>query len=87
MTTSPLLEFPCPFVIKVFGSASDEFEAAVLTIIHKHCPTLSEGALQLRPSKKGKYLALSITVIAENKDHLDNIYRELSAHPQVLMVL
>jgi putative lipoic acid-binding regulatory protein len=82
-----LLTFPCDFVIKVFGFASDEFEIAALTIIHKHTPDLLEGAIQARPSRQGKYLALNITIHATSKSQLDNIYTDLSACPQVLMAL
>lgn len=82
-----LLTFPCEFTIKVFGLGTDEFEAAVLMIIHKHVPNLSDRAIQTRPSDKGKYRALSITVYVESKEQLDNIYRDLTSSPQVLMAL
>lgn len=82
-----LLKFPCDFTIKVFGLKSDEFEAAVLVIIHKHAPNLSGRAIESRPSQQGKYCALSITIHVDSKEQLDNIYRELSASPQVIMVL
>lgn len=82
-----LLKFPCDFTIKVIGTKSDEFESTVLMIIHKHVPNLSNRAIQARPSENGKYLALSITVHIESKDLLDDIYRELSSSPLVLMAL
>jgi len=82
-----LIQFPCDFTIKVFGLSNVEFEGAALSIIHKHAPNLSGRALQIRPSKNGKYLALSITVFVDSKEQLDNIYRELSSSPHILMVL
>lgn len=82
-----LLKFPCDFTIKVFGLKSDEFEAAVLTIVHKHAPNLSGRALQARPSGSGKYLALSVTVHIDSQAQLDDIYRDLSSSPQVIMAL
>lgn len=82
-----LLKFPCDFTIKVFGLASDEFEAAVLSIIHKHAPNLSGRALQSRLSQNGKYLALSITIHVDSKEQLDTIYQALSSSPQVIMAL
>jgi putative lipoic acid-binding regulatory protein len=82
-----LLKFPCDFTLKVFGLRSDEFEANVLMIVHKHVPNLSGRALQTRPSQQGKYCALSITVHVESKEQLDNLYRELSSSPHVIMVL
>lgn len=82
-----LLKFPCDFVIKVFGNNNDEFEITVITIIRKHCEEVSETAFTTRPSKDGKYLALSATVHIDSKEQLDDIYRELSSNPNVLMVL
>lgn len=82
-----LLTFPCDFTIKIFGLASQEFEAAALMIINKHAPNLSGRMLQSRTSENGKYLALSITVHVDSKEQLDNIYRELSSSPHVLMTL
>jgi uncharacterized protein len=82
-----LLTFPCDFTIKVFGLASNEFEAAVLGIVHKEAPNSSDRAIQSRLSNNGKYMALSITFHATSKEQLDNIYRALSASPQVIMAL
>ncbi len=82
-----LLTFPCDFTIKTFGSGSQLFETTVLTIINKHTTSHTDRAIQSRPSANGKYCALSITVHVESKEQLDNIYKELSASPDVLMVL
>lgn len=82
-----LLTFPCDFTIKVFGISSDEFEAAVLTIVHKHAPNLSDRVIQSRPSESGKYLALTITVHIDSKAQLDDIYRDLTSSPHVIMAL
>ncbi len=82
-----LIKFPCDFTIKVFGLGSQEFESAVLMIVHKHVPNLSGRAIQSRYSENGKYLALSITVHVDSKEQLDNIYRDLSSSPHVLMTL
>lgn len=84
---TPAHKFPCEFVIKVFGMSSDEFETQVITIIRKHSADLREDALKTRASKDGKYLALSFTINAISQDQVDNIYRELSASPLVLMAL
>lgn len=78
---SSLIKFPCEFTIKVFGPGTDEFEATVLMIIHKHVPNLSDRAIQTRPSEQGKYRALSVTVYVESKEQLDNIYHELTSSP------
>lgn len=86
-TSESLLQFPCEFMIKIFGHASDQFELEILTIIRKHIHDLREDAIRTRPSKDGKYLALSITIWVNDKIELDTIYRELNANPHVLMTL
>lgn len=80
-------QFPCEFLIKVFGNTSDQFELEVLTIIRKHVEDLTEDALRVRPSKDGKYLAITVKINAQSKAQLDDIYRDLSANPHVLMAM
>lgn len=82
-----LLRFPCDFPIKVMGKAAPGFEALVVGIVRRHAPNLGEGAVSSRGSSGGRYLALTLTVRAESRAQLDAIYRELSAHPDVLMSL
>ena len=81
-----LLTFPCNFTIKIFGAASDEFEAAVQRIIHKHVPK-ADSTIESRLSANGKYKSLSVTVHVDSKEQLDQIYKDLSLSPQILMTL
>lgn len=87
MNEAPGLKFPCEFTIKVFGIASDAFELEVITIVKKHVKSLRENALANRYSKDKKYLALSISFTAYSREELDNLYRELSRSPYILMAL
>ncbi len=82
-----LLEFPCAFPIKAMGLACDELEIAVIEIINRHVDDLGEGAVRTRPSKNGKYLAITITVTAHSKQQLDAIYVDLSACEHVSIAL
>lgn len=82
-----LLDFPCDFTFKVIGKANLSFEAEVLMIIRQHFPNLGEGAIKLNTSSKDNYLALTITVLAQSQDQLDNAYRALSQNPNVIFVL
>ena len=85
--TADPMQFPSEFTIKVFGLASDAFEMEVITIIRKYVYDLRENSLSNRYSKDKKYLAMSITFIAESREQLDSIYRELSSNPHILMAL
>jgi len=87
MEKESLIEFPCQFPVKIMGTNCIEFETAVVEIFNRHCESLSEGAIRSRPSKKGNYLAITVTITALSQEQLDNIYRELSAHELVKMAL
>ena len=82
-----LLEFPCEFPIKAMGLTCDALEISVIEIINRHVDNLSEGALRMRPSKTGKYTAITITITAHSKQQLDNIYIDLTACVHVTMAL
>ena len=82
-----IMKFPCEFPIKVMGAADENFDMLVVNIVRKHAPDLSEGAVKSRMSKEGKYVSITVTVMAESRQQLDNIYMELTAHEKVLMAL
>jgi putative lipoic acid-binding regulatory protein len=85
--STDILQFPCDFPVKVLGKAGIEFEGAVVSIIRKHFPQLSEGAIQIKPSKKGNYISLTATLHANSKAQLDALYQELVNCEAVLMAL
>ncbi|MEO1866552.1 MAG: DUF493 domain-containing protein [Methylococcales bacterium] len=82
-----LLEFPCIFAIKVMGLSSPELETTVLALIQEHVTTLDNDAIKSRPSKKGKYTALTVTINATSQKQLDAIYQALSNCDAILMAL
>ncbi len=82
-----LLEFPCAFPIKVMGVANADFETSVLDVMREHVSDLGEDAVQSRPSRGGRYVSLTITFTARSRTQLDDLYRALSAHPAVKVVL
>ena len=85
MTEETLLEFPCQFPIKTMGKSCDEFEIAVLEIFKRHVPDLAEDAIKQRPSGKGNYIAITVTINATSKAQLDAIYMDLTACEHVAM--
>lgn len=86
-TSESLLKFPCSFPVKAMGLDNAEFETAVLDILNKHAPGITEGALKYHRSKENKYLSITITIEANSQDQLDAIYYDLTAHPLVLVAL
>ncbi|MCB1926648.1 MAG: DUF493 family protein [Rhodocyclaceae bacterium] len=82
-----LIEFPSDFPIKIMGVRSDDFAQLVLEVVLRHDPDFDGGTMEMRPSRKGSYLSLTCTVRATSQRQLDALYRELSAHPLVKVVL
>jgi putative lipoic acid-binding regulatory protein len=82
-----LLEFPCLFPLKIMGVADDALADAVLGIVRRHAPDFDGAAMETRRSSGGKYASLTCTVNAVSRAQLDALYRELSGHPAVKVVL
>ena len=82
-----LIEYPCVFPIKVMGPHLEEFVASVVALVVQYDPGFDAQTLERRPSSTGKYVGLTVTVTATSREHLDNIYRALTSHPQVKYVL
>ena len=82
-----LIEFPCDFPIKVMGASREGFAQAILEVVARHAPEFDAAAMDMRPSKAGNYLSLTCTVRATSKAQLDALYRDLTSHPWVQIVL
>lgn len=82
-----LIEFPCTFPLKIMGTHHPEFETVILEVIRQHAPETEPHHITTRPSSKGNYLAATAQVNAESQEQLDNIYRALTSHPMVKVVL
>lgn len=84
--SSPL-KFPCDFPIKAMGRSEQGFTELVVEIVRKHAPLLDGEAIQVRPSSGGKWVSVTITIRATNREQLDAIYSALSAHEKVVLSL
>lgn len=82
-----LLEFPCDFPIKIMGARVDGFAQAVAEVVLIHAPDFDSATMEMRPSSKGNYLSLTCTIRATSRDQLDALYRALTVHPMVKVVL
>ena len=86
MDDSPF-EFPCDFPLKIMGAARDDFAQAMVTVVRVHAPDFDPASVEIRASGKGNYLALTCTIRAQSREQLDNLYRDLTSHPYVKIVL
>ena len=82
-----LIEYPSPFPIKVMGAKADGFVHAVTSIARQFDSGFDATTVELRESKGGNYLGVTITITATSREQLDELYRTLSTHPMVKVVL
>lgn len=82
-----LIVFPSQFPIKVMGRRDDGLVHAISTIARSFDPTFDASTIELRESKGGNYLGVTITITATSREQLDELYRTLSTHPMVKVVL
>ena len=82
-----LIEYPSKFPIKVMGVKAEGFVHAVTQIAKQFDPSFDASTIELRDSSGGKYLGVTITVTATSREQLDELYRTLSTHPMVKVVL
>ena len=82
-----LIEYPSRFPIKVMGAKVDGFVHAVTSIAKQFDPDFDASTVELRDSKAGNYLGITITITATSREQLDELYRTLSSHPMVKVVL
>lgn len=82
-----LIEYPCAFPIKVMGGNIPGFVAALVHVAQRFDPAFEDASVELRESKGGKYLGVTLTVNVTSREHLDELYRTLSSHPMVKVVL
>lgn len=82
-----LLEFPCEFPIKIMGPATVDFDADIRGIARAHVGVVPESAWRIRPSAQGNFVGMTLTFTATSKRQIDNLYRAITAHPDVKMCL
>lgn len=82
-----LIDYPCDFPIKVMGQQVEGFVEAMISVALQFDPAFDASTIEMRPSKAGNYLGLTLTVRATSRAQLDELYRTLSTHPLVRVVL
>jgi len=82
-----LIEYPCQFPIKVMGVNVDGYLAAMIHVATAFDPAFDISTIEQRPSKAGNYLGLTLSVHVTSREQLDELYRTLTTHPMVKVVL
>lgn len=84
---APKISFPCQYPVKVMGEAAEDFEQQVLAIFQRHAPDTRDEHVVARPSAKGNYMALTITMEATGLEQLESLFADLKTLPAVKLVL
>lgn len=87
MSEEKLLVFPCDFPIKMMGRETPEFHVTARSLIEKHTGPLDDQAIKSSLSRNGRFVSITVTVSAQSQQQLDDIYRDVSSHEDVLMAL
>ena len=82
-----LITYPSAFPIKVMGAQVEGFLEAVLAVTRQFDPGFDPATVEIRSSSGGRYLGITVTVTATSREQLDELYRTLSTHPMVKVVL
>ena len=82
-----LIQYPSQFPIKVMGLRVEGLVHAITLVAKAFDPSFDASTIALRESKGGKYLGVTITITATSREQLDELYRTLSTHPMVKVVL
>ena len=82
-----LIEYPSAFPIKVMGLKVDGFVQSMVQVAMQFDPLFNAERVEIRASSGGRYLGVTLTVTATSREQLDELYRTLSTHPMVKVVL
>jgi len=69
------------------GQKVDGLVSAITHVARQFDPAFDASRIELRESRGGKYLGVTITITATSREQLDELYRTLSTHPLVKVVL
>ncbi|MBD3584655.1 DUF493 family protein [Salinimonas sp. HHU 13199] len=80
-----LLDFPTFQTFKVLGVAHDDLPGQVVACLQEHAP--GDYSPAVKPSAKGNYHSVSVSVKVTSKEHMETIYTELAKIELVRVVL
>ena len=86
-TKEDIFNFPCDYPIKVLGENQPEFQKTVCNIVEIHTGKLHANQTTIKYSSKGKYISITVRIIATSRQQLDAINHDLQSCPLVSYLL
>jgi uncharacterized protein len=79
--------YPCLFPIKIIGINSPRLEEAVVQVMNALIENLNKTDMKRRESAQGKYSSITLSIVAQSREQIELIYKELNARDEIIMVL
>ncbi len=79
--------YPGNVAVKVFIRDDENIKNEITAIIKKAFPNFKEQDISTQLSANKNFLSITYKVYVENKEEIDNLYQQLTQHPEVKMVL
>jgi uncharacterized protein len=86
-TPEEVLKFPTDYPIKVVGRPSAEFRARIHAVFVKHVPNVETDRITERLSENGNFLSISYMIVADSREQVIALAKDLTATEGVLMVI
>ena len=86
-TKDDIFNFPCEYPIKILGENKPEFIKIVCNIVETHTGKLHVNQTATKFSSRGKYISLTIRIIATSRQQVDAINKDLQSCPLVSYLL
>ena len=80
---TPELNFPCEYPIKVIGQDAEDFFDFVVELVSRHAPEVMPHEFSVNRSSGGKYTSVSVTIIAESREQVSALYKEMGEHKRI----
>jgi len=80
-----LLEFPCQQTFKIMGIAHERLPQDVISCLQVHAP--GDYVPKVKPSSKGTYHSISLSITVTSKAHMETLYIKLAKLELVKVVL
>ena len=77
------LEFPTRFPVKAIGRQALDIRKILLDVLDTHQAPYRDYDVHERLSSGGKYISVTVYIMAQSRRQLDGIYEDLRDRPEI----
>ena len=78
--------FPCPFLIKVIGKATDGFQARVIAVVREELAIEVDPPYRVREAAGGRHVSVTLEPVVQSAHQVLAIYRRLGLLDGLVML-